>query len=277
MLPELTAVQIVLLLTLGLSVGTLGATVGIGGGVLLVPVLLVVFPDASPAVITTISLTAVVMNAASANAGYRRKGWQDRRTGLVLAAAVVPGAIAGALLTRLTERGIFELIFGVALVVGSIYLAVRGRRLPQVTEPTETGSPRHLVDRNQVVYDYRVRERLAAGIALGAGFISAFFGIGGGIINVPVMMLVLKMPANISVATSQLSLMIASLAAVLVHIVITFGEWDPMIRGLFVGLGTLVGAQIGVYLANRVSARVVLLVIAATLLLTGARQIFAGL
>ena len=104
-----------------------------------------------------------------------------------------------------------------------------------------------------------------------------FFGIGGGIINVPVMMLVLKMPAKISVATSQLELMVASFAAVLVHFFITFGEWDPWTRGVVVGLGTLVGAQIGVYLAGRVSARLVLLVIAGLLLLTGMRQIVAGL
>lgn len=277
MLPELTAVQIVLLLTLGLSVGTLGATVGIGGGVLLVPVLLVVFPDASPAVITSISLTAVVLNATSANLGYRRKRWQDWRTGWVLIAAAVPGAIIGALLTRLTERGAFEIIFGAALVGGSLYLALRGRRLPKVTEPSAKGSERHMVDRDNIAYDFRVREGLASGIALGAGFIAAFFGIGGGIINVPVMMLVLKMPAKISVATSQLELMVASFAAVLVHFFITFGEWDPWIRGIIVGLGTLVGAQIGVYLAGRVSARVVLLVISVMLLLTGARQIFAGL
>ena len=94
MLPELTLTQIGLLLTLGLSIGTFGATVGIGGGVLLVPILLVIFPEASPAVITSISLTAVVMNAISANLGYRRKRWQDPRTGLVLIAAAVPAAIA---------------------------------------------------------------------------------------------------------------------------------------------------------------------------------------
>jgi uncharacterized membrane protein YfcA len=277
MLPELTEVQVGLLFTLGLSVGMLGAAIGIGGGILLVPVLLVVFPDASPAVITSISLTAVVLNATSANLGYRRRRWQDPRTGLVLIAAAVPGAIIGALLTRLTERGAFEVIFGVALVAGSIYLGLRGRRLPQVTEPSLKGSLRHLVDREETVYDYRVREGLAAGIAAGAGFIAAFFGIGGGIINVPVMMLVLKMPARISVATSQLELMIASFAAVLVHFFITLGEWDPWIRGGIVGLGTLVGAQVGVYLAGRVSARVVLLVISVMLMLTGIRQIFTGL
>jgi len=277
MLPELTEVQVGLLLTLGLSVGMLGAAIGIGGGILLVPVLLVVFPDASPAVITSISLTAVVLNAASANLGYRRRRWQDPRTGLVLIAAAVPGAMVGALLTRLTERGAFEVIFGVALVAGSIYLGLRGRRLPQVTEPSLKGSIRHLVDREETVYDYRVREGLATGIAAGAGFLAAFFGIGGGIINVPVMMLILKMPARISVATSQLELMVASFAAVLVHFFITLGEWDPWIRGGIVGIGTLLGAQVGVYLAGRVSARVVLLVISVMLMLTGIRQVFTGL
>lgn len=277
MLPELTLAQGLLLVTLGLSVGTLGATVGIGGGVLLVPVLLIVFPDAEPAVITSISLTAVVLNAASANVGYRRKRWQDKRTGLVLIAAAVPAAIVGALITRLTDRGVFEVVFGVMLIAGSSYLVLRGRRLPQATEPSAKGRARHLVDHAGVVYDYRVRESLAASIAAPAGFVAAFFGIGGGIINVPVMMLVLRMPAKMSIATSQLELMVASLAAVLVHFFITFGDWDPWIRGGIAGLGTVAGAQIGVYLAGRASARVVLLVIAAMLMLTGVRQVVVGL
>lgn len=277
MLPELTVVQVVVLLTLGLTVGTFGAMVGIGGGILLVPVLLVLFPDADPAVITSISLTAVVLNALSANIGYHRKRWQDARTGFVLIATAVPGAIIGALLTRLTERGTFEIIFGVALIVGSLYLALRGRRLPKVTEPSPKGSERHKVDRDGTIYNYRVQEQKAAGIAAVAGFIAAFFGIGGGIINVPVMMLVLKIPAKISIATSQLELMVASFAAVAIHFIITFGEWDPWSRGVIAGIGTIVGAQIGVYLAGRVSGRVVLLVISLMLLLTGIRQIFASM
>ena len=117
---------------------------------------------------------------------------------------------------------------------------------------------------------------LAAAIALVAGFVAAFFGIGGGIINVPVMMLVLKMPSRMAIATSQLELMVASAAALLVHLTVTFGEWDPWIRGLILGVGTLIGAQIGVRAAGMASGRIILLIIATVLFLSGARQIIAS-
>ena len=276
MLPELTAVHITVLLSLGVAVGAIGSTVGIGGGILLVPILLILFPDAEPAVITSMSLTAVVLNALSATTGYRRLGWQDTRTGAVLVAAAVPAAIGGAFLTRNIERGSFEVVFGVALVLGGLYLGWRGRSLPRVTTPSLRGTARRITDRKLQVYVYRVREGLAAAIALVAGFIAAFFGIGGGIINVPVMMLVLKMPSRMAIATSQLELMIASAAALLVHLTVTFGEWDPWIRGLILGIGTLTGAQIGVRAAGKASGRLVLLIIAVVLFLSGARQIIAG-
>jgi uncharacterized membrane protein YfcA len=264
------------LLALGLTVGSIGTTVGIGGGILLVPVLLLLFPDPAPAIITSMSLTAVVMNALSASIGYRRLGWQDTRTGGVLVAAAVPAAIAGAFLTRNIERGSFEIAFGVALVLGGLYLAWRGRSLPTFTAPSVRGTPRRITDRRLETYEYRVREWLAAAIALVAGFVAAFFGIGGGIINVPVMMLVLKMPSRMAIATSQLELMVASAAALLVHLTVTFGEWDPWIRGLILGVGTVIGAQIGVRAAGMASGRIILLIIATVLFLSGARQIIAS-
>ena len=276
-LPELTAAQALVLLALGLSVGTFGAMVGIGGGILIVPALLVLFPDVEPSVITSMSLTAVILNALSATVGYRHRHWQDTRTGFVIVATAVPAAIAGAFLTRTVDRGGFELVFGIALVSRAVYLAMRGRNLPSVTEPSQRGAPRHIVDSDGNTYDYRVRERLAASMALGSGLVAAFFGIGGGIINVPVMMLVLRMPAKMSVATSQLPLMFSSMAAVSVHLAITFGEWTPWVFGLVIGAGTLTGAQIGVRLAGRASGRGVLMLIAAILLVSGIRQILNAL
>ena len=277
MLPELTVAQVLLLVSMGVSVGALGAIVGVGGGILLVPALLIIFPDVEPSVITTISLTAVVLNALSATTGYRRRGWQDTRTATILVMAAVPAAIVGAFLTRMTERGAFELAFGIALILGSLYLLWRGRRLPEVLAPSPRGRPRQIVDRAGAVYRYRVREPRAAIIAMGAGLVAAFFGIGGGIINVPVMMLVLRMPARMSVATSQMELMIASAAALAVHLTASFGDADPWIRGLIVGAGTITGAQIGVRFAGLVSGRLVLIIIAVVLAVSGVRQVFAGL
>ena len=276
-MPELTLSQVLVLLPLGLAVGTIGAMVGIGGGPLLVPALLILFPDAAASVITSMSLTAVILNAGSATLGYRRRKWQDTRTGIVLLTTAVPAAVGGAFLTRGLDRSTFELVLGIALALGSIYLVWKGSRLPSTTEPSPTGTPRRIVDREGHVYEYRVRERLAASVAVGTGFASAFFGIGGGIINVPIMMLILKLPSRMAVATSQIPLVATATAAVLVHLIATWGEWNPWIGGLVIGVGTMTGAQIGVRLATYASGRAVLLLIAAVLFISGVRQIYNGL
>jgi uncharacterized membrane protein YfcA len=275
-LPELTLAQFTLLAALGVSVGAVGAMVGVGGGFLLVPALLIIFPDADPAVITSISLTAIVMNAASASYGYRRRGWQDGRTALILIATAVPVAIVGALLTRSVDRGAFDIAFGATLVIGAVYLAWRSGKIPAAFIAATKGRPRRLVDAAGVAYEYRVREPIAALIALGAGFM-VFFGIGGGIVNVPLMMLTLKIPPRIAVATSQLELLFASGSATLVHLLLSFSDSDQWIRALIVGGGTLAGAQIGVRLAGHVSGRVVLMIIAFALVTAGIRQLVTGL
>ena len=150
--------------------------------------------------------------------------------------------------------------------------------LPEQVEPASKGKEHRLVDSDGNVYAYRVNEPVAGGIAVVAGFIAAFFGIGGGPINVPVMMLALRMPSQIAVATSQLGLMVASAAAVAVHLALSSSETDQWIRALILGGGTLVGAQIGIrLLAGRIGAKTVLLAISASLLIAGARQVATGL
>ena len=277
MLPDLTTAQFVLLALLGVGVGTLGTMVGVGGGFLLVPVLLFLFPQAEPAVITSMSLTAVVLTGASATVGYRRHRLQDFRTGAIFIAAAVPASVLGALVTRATSRDAFDVVFGTVLIGGALFLGWRGLRLAAASEPSGRGRERRIVDRSGRVFEYRVNEPLAGSIAPVAAFFASFFGIGGGIAHVPIMILVLRIPSAVAVATSQLELMTASLAAVAVHAAFTLDQPEQWLRALIVGGGALIGAQIGVAMAGRVGGRFVLRVIAAGLLIAGIRQLAVSL
>ncbi len=271
MLPELTIGQSAVLAGLGLSVGAVGATVGVGGGFLLVPALLLLYPDATPAQITSISLTAVLLNALSASVGYRRRRTQDFRTALILIIFAAPAAIVGALVTRVIDRAPFETIFGAVLLLGALYLVVRSVLERGEKVPSATGRERVITQRDGARFEYRVNEPLAASVAPAAGFFAGFFGIGGGIINVPFMILALRMPARVAAATSQAELAVASAAALAVHLVADAGGSGWWALAGVVGLGTLPGAQIGVRLASRVSARLVLGVLGAGLLVAGVR------
>ena len=166
----------------------------------------------------------------------------------------------------------FDLAFGIVLVIGAAYLALRGSTLPATVAPSRQGRLRRLTDSAGHTYEYRVREPAAAAVAVGSGFAAAFFGIGGGIVNVPVMMLGLRIPSVIAVATSQLELMLASTAAVIVHLSLN-PDGDQWVRGLVLGAGAVVGAQIGVRFGQRLMGRHVLLVLSVGLLLAGGRQI----
>lgn len=277
MLPDLTTAQFVLLAVLGIGVGTLGTMVGVGGGFLLVPVLLFLFPDAEPAVIVSMSLTSVVLTGASATVGYRRQRLQDFRTGAIFIATALPASVLGALLTRVISRGAFDLVFGAVLIGGALYIAWHGLRMPAAPEPSQRGRERRIVDRSGRVHGYRVNEPLAASLAPAAGFIASFFGIGGGIAYVPVMMLALRIPSAVAVATAQLDLMAVSAAALVVHAAFTLDQPELWLRALIVGGGAAAGAQFGVRLAGLVGGRFVLRVIAAGLLLAGVRQLVSAL
>ena len=277
MLPELGPAQVVLLAALGAGVGTLGTMVGVGGGFLLVPILLFLFPDAEPAAITTMSLTAVVLTGFSATVGYRRHRLQDFRTGAIFIATALPASVAGALVTRATSRGVFDIVFGAVLVSAALFIAWSGLRLPNTPDPAARGRERRIVDRTGLVHEYRVNEPLTAAIAPVAGFGASFFGIGGGVAQVPFMILALRIPSPVAVATSQLGLMTASAAALAVHAFFTLDQPELWLRALIVGGGALAGAQVGVALAGRVGGRFVLRVIAAGLLIAGGRQLFVSL
>ena len=271
MLPELTLGQAAILAALGLSVGTVGAMVGVGGGFLIVPALLFLYPDATPAQVTNISLVAVFFNAASSSVRYRRLRAQDLRTAGILILLAAPAAVVGKALTLVIDRAPFEVIFGGALVLGAAYLIVRGAVEREPPGPSPAGRPRVIEMTDGTRHEYRVRERLVALVAPVAGLYAGFFGIGGGIVNVPFMIIVLRMPARVAAATSHVELMVAALAALAVAVAAGGGGGTQWAMAGVVSAGTLVGAQIGVRLASAASARLVLTVLGAGLLFAGVR------
>jgi uncharacterized protein len=99
-----TAQTAILLVLIGFGVGAFGTVVGAGGGFILTPILLLLYPDESAQTLTAISLTAVFFNAASGSAAYARQRRIDYRSGTIFALATIPGAIGGALLVDVVSR-----------------------------------------------------------------------------------------------------------------------------------------------------------------------------
>src|SRR5262245_24803748 len=163
-------------LLLGLLVGCFGTLIGAGGGFLLAPVLVLLYPHDEPEVLTSISLTVVFFNALSGSAGYIRQRLVDLRAGLVFSAAAIPGAIIGAEITTRLQRVSFELILGAMLLAGAALLFLRP---PPAREP----------DPAPGLLGPRIKHPLWLGtlISFGVGILAGLLGIGGGIIHVPAM------------------------------------------------------------------------------------------
>ena len=273
---ELTPGYIVLLPVLGLVLSTMGTLVGLGGGFVLVPVLLYLFPEASPGTISSISLSVVFLNALSATVGNVRARRIDLRTAVLLTVGAIPASIAGSVMAGMVSRERFEIAFGVMLVIGAVYVFWRSAKGLQSGNGNGHAPNREIRERRGPVYRFYVNTLLAGVISPLAGFVSSFFGIGGGVVHVPAMTFILKIPPRVVSATALFVLVPTSLAGVLTRI--AEGQYhEGWRRAGLLGIGALVGAQLGIYLSTRVNQRVVLVILANAMVLVGVRQIVAGI
>lgn len=270
---DLGIFHILFLPVLGLMVGALGSAAGIGGGFILVPVLILLFPDSSIVTITSISLSVVFLNASSGTLGYIRQGRVDYKSAALFTLAAVPTAVVGAIATDNIEKHTFQLSFGILLIVGSAYLLWRARimRFKKVRIEWEKTN-RILLDKGDCIYRYYVNEPLGMSISAIAGGTSSFFGIGGGVVQMPAMVGIMKMPPPIAAATTQFVLIFTALAGVLSHVIQGNFHVGWRRAGLL-GIGALVGAQIGVLISRRLDPKWIIWGLALSMVLLGIRQI----
>ena len=262
---------------LGLAVGALGTLLGLGGGFILMPVLLILYPHEPSAYLTATSLAVVFCNAVSGAAAYTRQKRIDFRSGLIFACAAIPGTIIGALGTDLVSRTAFNAVFGAALVAGAVFLIFKphGRKEAQIDLPAPGLTTRSFTDSEGQAHTYSFRLRTGVIISLGVGVLSSFLGIGGGIIHVPAMVYLLNFPVHIATATSIFMLAIMSLSGVTTHII--NGTLDHgWLTILCLAIGVIGGAQLGARISKRLKGRGILLVLATVLIFVGLRFLYTS-
>ena len=274
--------QYLWLLPLGLVVGCFGTLIGAGGGFILVPILLLLYPNEKTEFITSISLAAVFFNALSGSIAYARMKRVDYKSGIIFSIATIPGAILGALSTAFISRRAFDVIFGVLMMLAAVYLwasarddhsaklgkhAVHKRRMTpsRLTE-------RHLIDADGVEYRYAFDARVGVVLSVFVGYLSSLLGVGGGFIHVPALTRLLDFPVHIATATSHFVLAVMALTGTLVHI--AGGAFVHGVRRTaFLAVGVIVGAQFGAALSNRVGGKMIIRGLAVALAFVGLRLI----
>ena len=261
------------LLAGGAAAGVFGSLLGLGGGVLIVPLLTLGFGRPLREAVA-VSLVCVIVTSSAAAGAYLRGRVANLRLGTVLALFTASGALVGALVAFvIPERalaGMFALLLAyVAFSMGRAGLkashpapaavpvaadaadaaateAIAAELAASGPEPAPAG---HLDGPG-----YRVRRLVPASFAsLGAGVIAALLGVGGGVINVPTMNLMMGVPLRVAAATSNLMIGVTAVASAIIYLL--RGGLDPYLAGP-TALGVFVGASVGARVAHRVDVRV---------------------
>jgi uncharacterized protein len=263
-------VQYLWLLPVGFLIGTFGTLIGAGGGFLLTPLLLLTYPYEGPEVITSISLAVVFVNALSGSVAYARMQRIDYRSGVIFSLATIPGAILGALTTTYMPRRVFDGMFGLFMILTALFLLVRKQSPVLTRQDTSHSLLRNLTEADGTRHTFSYNPTVGIVLSVAVGYLSSFLGIGGGIIHVPAMAYVLHFPIHIATATSHFTLAVMALTGTLVHI--ASGAFHRGVRRtIMLGIGVLIGAQIGARLSQRVHGAWILRSLAVALGLVGVR------
>jgi len=237
-----------LLVILGFFAGLLGALTGIGGGVLLTPILALHFGIPIRHAIGA-SLVAVITSSAASSSVHLQRHTTDIRLGMTLELATAFGAAVTAYLVGYFNRNALEGLFAAFLLYSSITILVKRGKV----KPLEDESA--LVVDETVIPPYEPkRYPLGLAASLVAGALSGLLGIGGGPIKVPVMYIFMNVPLMVATATSNFMIGVTAAASAMVY----YRRGDILVQvAAPLAVGVFLGSLLGARLAPRIHTKVV--------------------
>jgi uncharacterized membrane protein YfcA len=271
---DLTLTTILALAAIGAGAGFLGAMVGIGGGVLLVPALALLF-DVDLKIAIATSLVAVIATSTAAGSVYVGRGLANMRLGMTLEITTTIGGILGGIVAVHVSPQALSILFAVLTLVTAALMLRSKRDRPRASGPPESQrathgweDPRRLAgayfdERQRTTVHYEaVRLWAGASVALVAGALSGMLGVGGGFLKVPAMNLAMRIPLRVAAATSNVMIGVTALASFFVYF--ARGYIHPALVAPVV-LGVVAGSLGGTVASAKASPRVLRFVLAAVL------------
>jgi uncharacterized membrane protein YfcA len=256
--------------------GVVGSLLGLGGGILIVPLLTLGFGlDVRDAV--GVSLVCVIVTSGAAAGVYLERHVANLRLGMTLELFTGIGAIVGGLLAFVLDEALIAGLFAVMLVYSAVSMARRGAtETAPATELPTVGEPGPELWSSRLSGEGYVVRRVGTGAvgSVGAGVVSALLGVGGGLVKVPVMNLVMGVPLRVATATSNLMIGITATASASIYLL--RGEIDPYFAGT-TGIGVFLGATLGSRLAHRVPLATIRLLFVVVLLYTAVQMVLLAL
>jgi uncharacterized membrane protein YfcA len=275
------------LITVGLFAGLIGSIIGIGGGILIVPILSLAMKIPIHAAIGT-SIVAVLATSVASSRRFIKKEITNIPLGMVLEIPTTFGAILGSLSVAYIKSNILFAIFGIFVFVAGLFTFLKNRSkkdsiLPKnarksLNENHDTNKPAEKV--HSAIFDsgyyeetlkkhieYRV-VKLPAGLSLSffAGIFSGLLGVGGGIIKVPALNVIMGVPLKAATATSNFMIGITAVVSSIIYFY--NGYINPMITILVV-FGVLIGSTFGSFIAGKLAVRNIAFIILAVFSVIG--------
>ncbi len=259
--------EFIIFLLLGTGVGVLGSLVGIGGGLICVPVFIFfmsqggIYPYFSTAAqITGTSLVIVLANAVSGALAYVRQKRVFFHAAIPFALATLPGAFLGSYIVDSFTTDMLNFYYGIFIGCMAIIMYWNATHAKHA-------------DILELPENFRYNRKAGIAASMGVGFLSSIFGVGGGIIHVPLMVYLLDFPVHIATATSCFILAVSALGGTITHILLEHVVWIPAIC---ISIGAAIGAQIGAKVSRKTRSKTILTLLALSMLFVSIRLILSG-
>lgn len=279
---ELSFIQIIFLILFGVFVGVLGSVMGVGGGVFIVPFLTLVFhiPIKYAIAVSLVSIIATSSSVASVNV---EKGLANVRLGTILEIPMAIGSIASTLIMIKMNSSVLQLLFGFMIlpVAASMYIKSQKEKKKSVSEPKleehkdESKSIKYFDHSEGREISYSVKKiKTAFAFSFLGGTMSGLFGLGGGIVQVPVMNMICSVPMKAATATSNFMIGLSACASVL----ILFKEGYVLNEiAVFMVIGVVIGGVLGMKFLNKTKNHVLQAIFSFLLMIISLKMIWSVL
>jgi hypothetical protein len=270
---------VLILFLISIAAGVLGSLIGLGGGVVVVPVLTILF-HVNIRLAIGASIVSVIATSSGAAATYVKEKMTNLRAGMFLEIATTTGAISGAYLTTVLSPQFLFILFGAVLCYSAFAVYHKRHNAAILTSSDDKianyfqlhGSYYDEAEQKEVTYKVG-GTKLGLAMMYIAGMVSALLGIGSGALKVPAMDLAMHLPMKVSTATSNF--MIGVTAAASAGFYFARGQIDPIIAAP-VAAGVLAGAMIGARVLGKVTNASVRLIFVVVLVVIAAEMLQRG-
>lgn len=250
-----------------LFAGVIGSMVGIGGGVINTPYISIF--NNIPAQISSTSLMSVLSTSISSTFFYLQKKLVKSKIGIVLAVSAIPGTYFGVIIAKLMSINDFKILFALVLIATSIYLIIKTK-----IYNINSINKKEVYDDNIKKFSLdKVKYFLLILFAFFAGIVSSSFGVGGGIIFVPCLVIICGYKMNVAAATSQFALMFTSFSGLIFYLYQGIPDY-PL--GIVLSMGSVIGGFLGVKISTKVNPSLLQKVFSIVLILVSLKLLYDG-